>query len=187
MHNYLGMTLDCSEPGQVSIDISHYVKIMVKEFLQENHKGASVASPRNENLFKVQHDCASLEKEHSRLFHSVTMQGLFLYKHGNPDVAPATAYLTTWVQKPNCADWTKLCQMRQFLKQTVKDKLTLRADSSGCISWHFKAAFALHSDFRSHTGSSFSMGDGAITFISRKQCMNTRSSKWLPLMKLSSQ
>ena len=27
----------------------------------------------------------------------------------------------------------KLCQMMQFLKQTVKDKLILRADGSGCL------------------------------------------------------
>ena len=38
------------------------------------------------------------------------------------------------------------------------------------------ASFAVHPDFRSHTGSTFTMGDGAITSISRKQGMNTRSS-----------
>ena len=67
--------------------------------------------------------------------------------------------------------------MLQFLKQTVKDKLTLRADGSGCLKWHCDAAFALHNDFSSHTGSTFSMGDGAITSLSRnKQGMNKRSS-----------
>ena len=57
------MTLDYSVPGQVSIDMSHYVKKMVKEFPKENLKGASVASLLNENLFKVQHNSAPLEKE----------------------------------------------------------------------------------------------------------------------------
>ena len=38
------------------------------------------------------------------------------------------------------------------------------------------AAFTLHNDFRSHTGSTFLMGNGAITSLSRKQGMNTRSS-----------
>ena len=59
------MTVDYSVPGQVSIDMSHYVKKIVKEFPQENLKGGSVASPWNENLFKVQHDSAPLEKEKS--------------------------------------------------------------------------------------------------------------------------
>ena len=66
--------------------------------------------------------------------------------------------------------------MLQFLKQTVKDKLTLRADGVGHLEWHCNAAFGLHNDFRSHTGSTFLMGDGAITPLSRKQGMNTRSS-----------
>ena len=58
----------------------------------------------------------------------------------------------------------------------MNDKLTLRADGSGCLSWHCDAAFALHIDFRGHAGSTFSMGDGAITSLTRKQGMNTRSS-----------
>ena len=62
LHDYLGMTLNYSVPGQVTIDMSHYVKKMVKEFPQENLKGASVASPWNENLFKVQHDSVPLER-----------------------------------------------------------------------------------------------------------------------------
>ena len=57
----------------------------------------------------------------------------------------------------------------------MKDKLTLRADGSGCLKWHCDTTFALHDDFRSHTGSTFSMGDGAMTSLSKKQGMNTRS------------
>ena len=102
------MTLDYSVPGQVSISMSHYVEKMVKNSPRDL-KGASVASLWNENLFKVQHDSVPLEKEQAKLFHTVTTQGLFLCKHGHPDIAPAIAYLTTWVQKPNHADWTKLC------------------------------------------------------------------------------
>ena len=89
------MTLDYSVPGQVSINMSHYVKKMVKEFPQENLKGASVASQWNENLFKVQHDSAPVEKEQAKLLHTATMQGLFFCKHGCLDIAPAIAYLTS--------------------------------------------------------------------------------------------
>ena len=98
LHNYLGTTLDYSVPGQVSINMSHYVEKMVKEFPQENIKGASVASPWNENLFKVQHDSVPLEKEQAKLFHTMTVQRLFFCKHGCLDIAPAIVYLTTWVQ-----------------------------------------------------------------------------------------
>ena len=49
-----------------------------------------------------------LEKEQAELFHTMTMQGLFLCKHVQPDIAPAIAYLATWLQKLNHTDWTKL-------------------------------------------------------------------------------
>ena len=111
LHDDLGMTLDYSVPGPVSIDMSHYVEKMVKEFPQENLKGASVASLWNENLFMGQHDSAPLEKEQAKLFHTMTMQELFLCKCGHLDIAPAIAYITTWVQRLNHTDWTKLCQM----------------------------------------------------------------------------
>ena len=51
-----------------------------------------MASPWNENLFKVQHDSIPLEKEQAKLFHTVTAQGLFLCKQGHPDIAQAIAY-----------------------------------------------------------------------------------------------
>ena len=38
------------------------------------------------------------------------------------------------------------------------------------------AAFAVHPDFKSHTGVVMTMGNGAIQAISRKQKLNTRSS-----------
>ena len=50
LHHYLGMTINYSVTGQVSIDMSHYVEKMVKEFPQENLNGASMASPWNETL-----------------------------------------------------------------------------------------------------------------------------------------
>ena len=92
--------------------MSHYVKKMVKEFPQENLKGASVTSLWNENLFKVQHDSVPLEKEQAELFHTMTMQGLFLCKHGRPDIAPEVDYLTTWVQNQiaqNGPSYVELC------------------------------------------------------------------------------
>jgi len=38
------------------------------------------------------------------------------------------------------------------------------------------APFAVHADFKSHTGSVMSLGKGAITTLSRKQKLNTKSS-----------
>ena len=47
----------------------------------------------------------------------------------------------------------------------------LRSDASGHLKWHCDAAFALHNDFRSHTGSSFLMGGGARSKILWSHCL----------------
>jgi hypothetical protein len=66
--------------------------------------------------------------------------------------------------------------MIRFLKCTKKDVLTLKADNSHVIKWHVDAAFAVHDDFKSHTGATMSLGSGAVTTGSTKQKVNTRSS-----------
>jgi hypothetical protein len=112
----------------------------------------------------------------AELFHTVTAQGLFACKRARPDISPAIAYLATRVRAPNQDDWDKLVRMMKYLQQTSKDCLTLKADGTGDLKWYVDASFAVHPDMRSHTGATMTMGAGAITSISRKQGMNSRSS-----------
>jgi hypothetical protein len=74
------------------------------------------------------------------------------------------------------SDWEKLTRMVKYLRQTAENCLALRADGSHALLWHVDAAFAVHPDYRSHTGAIVSMGEGAVISISRQQGMNTRSS-----------
>ena len=117
------MTVDYSVPGQVSINMSHYVKKTVKEFPQENLKGASVASPWNENLFKVQHDSVPLEKEQAELFHTMTMQALFLCKCGHPDIAN---YMGTK---------TKLCRLDQVMSTAAISQTNCEGQANPKSRW----------------------------------------------------
>jgi hypothetical protein len=54
----------------------------------------------------------------------------------------------------------------------------LSADNLHCIKWYVDASFAVHPDYKSHTGATMSYGDGdgVVQSISRKQKLNTRSS-----------
>jgi hypothetical protein len=170
------MKLDYSVKGQVSIDMVDYVESMVKGFPEEEMSGAQVKSPWNENLFKVNQSGPSLSKEMEEPFHTTTYQGLFACKRARPDITPAIAYLTTRVRNPNQDDWMKLMRMMKFLKQTRKDCLTLKSDGSQQLKWYVDATFAVHTNFKSHTGGVMMMGKGAVTSISQKQGLNTQSS-----------
>jgi hypothetical protein len=54
--------------------------------------------------------------------------------------------------------------------------LFLSADDLHVIKWYVDASFAVHKDFKSHTGGTMSHGTGVPISISRKQKLNTRSS-----------
>jgi hypothetical protein len=175
IHEYLGMKLDYSVEGQVAIDMVDYVKSMVTFFPKELEK-PKVATPWTDNLFMVNAKQPLLSTKDAELFHTMVAKALFLCKRGRPDIAPAVAFLTTRVQKPTNEDWEKLIRMLRFLRQTCEDRLTLQADGSKTVKWMVDASYGVHPDFKSHTGATMTMGKGAITSISRKQKMNTRSS-----------
>ena len=44
------------------------------------------------------------------------------------------------------------------------------------VRWYVDASFAVHPDYRSHTGAVMTFGEGSIIAMSKKQKLNTRSS-----------
>ncbi len=54
--------------------------------------------------------------------------------------------------------------------------LTLEADNLRLVQWWVDVSFAVHHDFRSHTGVCMSLGKGVVSSMSRKQQLNTKSS-----------
>ena len=58
----------------------------------------------------------------------------------------------------------------------MNDKLILSADNLHTIKWSVDTSFAVHPDFKSHTGATMSLGTGAAISMSKKQKLNTRSS-----------
>ncbi len=70
----------------------------------------------------------------------------------------------------------KLLQLMKYRNGTRKDKLILSADNLHIVKWYVDAAFAVHPDFKSHTGAAMTYGKGAPITTSRKQKLNTRSS-----------
>ena len=172
-HDYLAMNLDFTTPGKLKLDMVNYVKGMVDEFPEEIIKSKC---PWNDNLFKVDEKGKKLDKEKHEIFHTFVAKGLFLSKRARPDIQPAIAFLSTRVKEPTESDWFKLKKMLGFLKATQEDVLTLESNGDRIITWHLDAAFAVHKDFKSHTGAVMSLGKGSIQSVSTKQKTNSRSS-----------
>jgi len=67
-------------------------------------------------------------------------------------------------------------RLLKYLNGTKADKLTLSADNLHVVKWYVDASFAVHPDFKSHTGGIMTFGSGAVLYLSRKQKLNNRSS-----------
>jgi hypothetical protein len=104
--------------------------------------------------------------------------GLFLCKHARSDIQPTIAVLCTRVKDLNEADWGKLVRMMKYLNGNKNKRLTLSAGNLRCIEWYVDASFAVHPDFKSHTGATMAIedGKGGVQYASRKQKLNTKSS-----------
>ena len=117
-----------------------------------------------------------LDAKQSETYHKTVARALFISKRARPDIQPTVAVLATRVKGPMESDWKKLVRLLKYLNGTREKGLTLRVDDVRVIKWYVDASFAVHPDFRSHTGGVMTMGKGAIQSQSKKQKLNTRSS-----------
>ena len=102
-----------------------------------------------------------------KAFHTTTAQGLFFStKRARPDIHTGIAFLCTQVQDPNEEDWEKIIQLMKYLNGTRNLVLTLHADKLNILKWYVDSSFAVHADFKSHTGVAMTMGKGAMMSMS---------------------
>jgi hypothetical protein len=175
VHDYLGMNFDFSEKGKVKIDMINYMKAMVNDFSIKFGEKDTAPTPATDDLF-AEGNGPKLDKKRAEEFHTFVAKGLFACKRARPDIHTAISALCTRVKSPNEDDWNKLIRLLKYINGTLEDKLILAADDLHVLKWYYDAAFAVHPDFKSHTGGGFTYGIGFPISNSTKQKLNTRSS-----------
>ncbi|CAJ1968085.1 unnamed protein product [Cylindrotheca closterium] len=175
VHTYLGMTLDFSKKGKMKIRMDDYVDRMLSEFPVKFKDNEIQETPAGNNLLEKGKG-APLEKERHEVFHLFVAKSLFLSKRARLDISPTVSILASRVQSPNLSDWHKLDRLMRYIHSTKGWHLTLSADDLRVIKWYVDASFAVHPDFKSHTGAVMTMGTGAVQAITQKQKLNCDSS-----------
>jgi hypothetical protein len=177
IHDYLGMEIDFSEKGKVKIGMTEYVESMLEVFPEKMKSTDTAVTLASNGLFN-EGQGKKLNEERADAYHTMVAKALLLCKRARPDIQPTIAVLCTRVKGPNEAGWEKLVRLMKYLNGTRELKLTLSADNLHCIKWYVDTSFAVHPDYKSHTGATMSYGDdnGVVQSISRKQKLNTRSS-----------
>jgi hypothetical protein len=172
-HTYLGMNFDFSQKGKVQIDMKEYVAEMIDEFPIKITSTRD--TPAGDDLLS-EGTGAKLDKARAEQFHTTVAKGIFVCKRARPDIHLPIAVLCTRTKAPNEDDWRKLIRVLQYLNGTRDYVLTLGADDLHVIKWYVDASFAVHPDFRSHTGGTMTFGHGAVQSVLQKQKLNTKSS-----------
>jgi hypothetical protein len=173
-HDYLGMVLDYSIPGKVSIDMSTYTRQVLAD-LPDYYNELDTTPARN-GLFSIDTKAPDPASDYANAFHTLVAKLLFLSMWARTNILTAVAFLCTRVSCPTLQDKAKLCQVLRYLQNWSDLVLKLEADSLSVLKWWVDASFAVHPDMRSHTGASMSLSKGSVVSMSNKQKLNTRSS-----------
>jgi hypothetical protein len=181
VHSYIGQTFDFSQPKKVKVTMEGYVTDMLEEYEVE---GCAVTAA-TEKLFEVAVDSKVLPRERAEQYHSRVAKLLYLAKRVRPDTLKAVAFLSTRVRAPTEQDWGKLDRVLRYINCTQDMGMCSEAGSGITVLAYVDASFAVHEDYKSHTGGVISLCKGPLFVKSAKQKLMSKSSTEAELIGIS--
>ena len=177
--NYLGMTFDWSLPGKVRItQLGFQADLVAESGIDPNKRTA--ATPAAENLFdtRSEEEAGEISQDEKDRFHRLVAKCLYLAKRTRPEILTTVAFLCTRVTKSNLDDVKKLERLMSYLSGTKDRGIVLSPGLRGIqVRTFVDAAYGVHADFKSSSGSTIVLGDaGPISASSSKQSIVTKSS-----------
>ena len=181
--NYLGMVFDLTHPGEARVSMKGYVDSV----LECSTVTGGAKTPATDGLFQVRPGaelvCESVRKD----FHSTVAKLLYLAKRARPNCLMPVAFLATRVTKCTSDDVVKLTRLMRYVRETRDRGIVLRPGKLGVqVRVYIDAAYGIHADGKSHTGSCVVIGDlGPAHCKSCKQQIVSKSSTEAELIALS--
>ena len=178
---YLGMTLDFSTPGSVSITMDGMVEAILADCNVDDLTKVT-RSPAMEGLFECDDDSPLLDTKDKKYFHTFTARLLYLAKRVKPECLVTVAFLATRVTKSTLQDLGKLRRLLRYLhySHTIEHHRGIRltpGEHGLNVRAYIDAAYGVHDSGKSHTGSAITLGtSGPIHTDSKKQPIVTKSS-----------
>ncbi|KAG7372416.1 reverse transcriptase RNA-dependent DNA polymerase [Nitzschia inconspicua] len=174
-HKFLGMDITFNSNGTVSILMAEYLKGVIEFFGEPISCSASSAAGKG--LLNVNPDSPAVApQERVDLYGSIVPKLLHVALRARPDILPAVAFLCTRLSDPREQDWNKLRRLLQYINGTISLPRILGGGTLTRLKTWVDASYAVHPDFKSHTGGAVSLGLGAFMCKSQKQKLNTKSS-----------
>lgn len=157
------------------------------ELISKSGVAGAAATPALETLFTIREDAVKLDKEKAEYFHSTVAMCQYLAKRVRPDILVPVVFLSTRVANPDVDDLHKLERVIKYVNSTKDIGVCIEPAKDGIINIraYVDASFAVHKEFRSHTGIVVTFGGGGIFFKSTKQRINSTSSTESELVAVS--
>jgi len=135
-------------------------------------------TPAGNSLFESDDGEKLLGKDEADWFHRQVAKLLYLAKRTKPECLTAVAYLATRVTKSTETDKQKLIRLLKYVRSSKEQGIRLRPGKLGIVvRCYVDAAYGLHDDGKSVTGSAIVIGDGGpVHAKSSKQKIVTKSS-----------
>ena len=173
-HEYLGMSIDFSTPGQVMISMYDYVQKLINKLPNDMVGNKPTAAP--EYLFKTDGvDSTLLLKSQAEEYHTLTATTLYLSQKTRIDLQLAISFLCTRVKYPDQHDWKKLTHLMKYLQGSAFLPLILKSDGKA-TRIYIDGSHAIHADMRGHIGVYATEGKGAMYASANRMKLNTTSS-----------
>ena len=162
------MIFDFSKEGEVQINMKEYIEDMIDKCKVRIKKTDKEPTPMATKGF-IEDDSRKLNDEYRKNFHMIVAKGLYACKRGRPDIHTAITHLTRQVRELNVTDMKKLIWLLKYINGTKNNILRLSPDYLKVVKCYMDASFAVHPDFKSHTGGVMTYRRGTPIMVSRKQ------------------
>ena len=176
IHNFLGAVFNFETAGSVKISMPHHTKMI----LQDSEITGTASTPAGNDLFDINDESKALSREDKEWFHSYVHRVMYLANKLNFECLVACAFLSSRTSCPTEQDLNKLLRVLRYLNSNpnliLKLEVMLSEDGKLQVQQYTDAAYGVHADGKSHTGSCITLGKGAVHARSVKQKICTKSS-----------
>ena len=169
---FLGMRIARDNDGSININMDKYTKEAV---VWSNITGTS-KTPHDGNLFKIDESSPMLKESESKKFHSGVAKLLYLAKRVRPEILVSISFLSSRVLHSTEEDESKLRKVFKYLNNNEKISINYTGGGNNQIIAYGDAAYLVHQDCESRTGTVLMMNDGVILGRSSKQKLISKSS-----------
>ena len=171
--SYLGMVIDCTSLGDVTVNQSGYLSTLLQKYGSENLKKTPSSPAIVETFTEVDVDAEVCDQ---KKYLSLIMSLMFIARFTRPDVLFLVSFLATRCKSPFVSDWRKAIRILHYLAGTRNEGLVYSAITPFVPSISADASHHLYPEGHGQQGFFIFNGSAPVGHRSTKIKMITRSS-----------